>query len=122
MTALMGDWQSLWPNVVFLPRSSKGRHWVPAYNCNGMDCVWMHFFFGETPSRIVLSVSSEHVDRIFEVAQEFEVVAADIGEVGGSEYILDVQGDGNEPGCHIQVPIGTLHEQWSQSLEQKLQE
>ena len=78
--------------------------------------------FGETPSRIVLSVSSEHVDRIFEVAQEFEVVAADIGEVGGSEYILDVQGDGNEPGCHIQVPIGTLHEQWSQSLEQKLQE
>ncbi|MEE8613002.1 MAG: phosphoribosylformylglycinamidine synthase subunit PurL, partial [Nitrospirales bacterium] len=63
--------------------------------------------FGETPSRVVLSVAPDRVDRVLEVAHEFDVPAAAIGEVGGEELRIHVLGE-TSGDCQVEVDLKTL--------------
>jgi phosphoribosylformylglycinamidine synthase len=67
--------------------------------------------FGESQSRVVLSVKAEHVDR---------VSATRIGTVGGSRLVIDVEGDKLGPGCRVDADLASLIERWGNSLEQAL--
>ena len=71
--------------------------------------------FGESPSRIILSVSSGQAEHVLAIAREHEVPARDIGTVGGDRLNVHV----NEVPT-IDMPVATLFEQWSGSLESKL--
>ncbi len=86
--------------------------------------------FGESPSRVVLSVSPDHAGRVLAIAGACGVPAGDIGSVGGEDLVIRVQGrvDGQSGGAGetggareaIHVPVATLYEQWSRSLERRL--
>ena len=71
--------------------------------------------FGESPSRIVLSVAPGHAERVMSIASEHKVFARDIGTVGKDRLIIHV----NEQPT-IDMPVTELFEQWSRSLESKL--
>ena len=71
--------------------------------------------FGESPSRIILSVSPAQAEHVLAIAREHEVPARDIGTVGDDRLIVHVH---ERPA--IDVPVTVLFEQWSRSLESKL--
>ena len=77
--------------------------------------------FGETPSRVVLSVSPDRVDRVLEVAHGFDVPAAAIGEVGGEELRIHVLGE-TSGSCQVEVDLNTLSDCWYHSLERLVQD
>ncbi len=99
----------------FLPQDAQGKSLgatIPLHT-NGlrMDAL----LFGESPSRIVLSVSPVHVEHVFAIAREHEVPSQDIGTVGGERLTIYVDGQPT-----IDLPTTALLEQWSRSLERKL--
>jgi len=105
----------------FSPAVEEGRALGARIHLEGRGLRLDALLFGESPSRIVLSALPRHVERIKQLAQDFGVPFVEIGGVEDSDFILDVVREGNQPGCHIQVPVRTLYAQWSQSLEKKLQ-
>jgi phosphoribosylformylglycinamidine synthase len=71
--------------------------------------------FGESPSRIVISLKPEHVSEIMNIAQQADVACAVIGESGGDE--LTVACDGQPL---IKVAVATLEEAWRGALSSHL--
>ncbi|MFN7949027.1 MAG: phosphoribosylformylglycinamidine synthase subunit PurL [Blastocatellia bacterium] len=71
--------------------------------------------FGESPSRIVLTVKPENVGRVQELAQQAGAACAVIGEVGGN--VLSVTMDGQPL---IEQPVGALESAWRDSLSTHL--
>lgn len=76
--------------------------------------------FGESPSRVILSVLPEHAEQVLDLARESSVPAVDIGAVGGEELIFDVESSSLTTKCRAQVPVLELFENWNTSLERKL--
>ncbi len=76
--------------------------------------------FGESQSRVVLSVSPEHREMVLRVASESNVPAEVIGTVGGDRLVIEVAGDRGMPGCKIDVPVEALYDRWANSLERAL--
>ena len=76
--------------------------------------------FGESPSRVVLSVLPEYADRVVGLAKERDVPAAIIGEVGGEHLVIEVAGHSSTSGCQINAAVSQLFERWNTSLERKL--
>jgi phosphoribosylformylglycinamidine synthase len=76
--------------------------------------------FGESQSRMVLSVSPEHRDMVLRVASESNVPAEVIGTVGGDRLVIEVAGHQGMPGCKIDVPVEMLYDRWANSLERAL--
>ena len=78
--------------------------------------------FGESQSRIVLSVKPEHADTVLKAAQAAGVPAAKIGTVGGKRLAIEVEAGKQGPGCRIDVELGTIQDRWANSLERSLSE
>ncbi|MDT7041156.1 phosphoribosylformylglycinamidine synthase subunit PurL [Candidatus Nitronereus thalassa] len=76
--------------------------------------------FGESPSRVVLSISPEHSKQVLSFCQEREVPAMDVGEVGGVDLDIAVTGGRSTPGCSLHLPVTDLFDLWNSSLEHKL--
>lgn len=77
--------------------------------------------FGESQSRVVLSVRPAHVDRVLQMAETFGVPAMKIGTVGGNRFVLEVEGDGRTAGCTIDSDLDTLYDRWAHALERLLE-
>jgi len=77
--------------------------------------------FGESQSRIVLSVRPTHKDQVLQMAQAFSVPAMTIGTVGGDRFVIEVEGDGHTAGCRIDTDIETLNACWANALERMLE-
>ena len=77
--------------------------------------------FGESQSRVVLSVRPEQVDRVLQQAWDAGVPAAKIGTVGGDRLVIDVEGDKVVSGCRVDVDLKTLADRWGNGLERALQ-
>lgn len=77
--------------------------------------------FGESQSRVVLSVKAEHVDRLLQGAWDARVPAAKIGTVGGDRLVIQVEGDKFVSGCRVDVDLTTLADEWGNSLERALE-
>jgi len=68
--------------------------------------------FGESQSRIVVSVKQKNVGRLKEMADHDGVPMQVIGEVGGSRLAIQPL---------IQLPVEELKEIWAGSLAKRLQ-
>ncbi len=55
--------------------------------------------FGESQSRVILSVSPGHVDQVLAIARALDVPAETIGRVGGDRLVIEVEGDQRVAGC-----------------------
>jgi phosphoribosylformylglycinamidine synthase subunit PurL len=78
--------------------------------------------FGESPSRVVLSVTPEHAKQVLDFCKDREVPAADVGEVVGKDLVISVASGRSTPGCEIQMLVSDLFNSWNNSLERKLHE
>jgi phosphoribosylformylglycinamidine synthase len=76
--------------------------------------------FGESQSRIVLSVKREETDRVLDAAQRAGVHAARIGIVGGERLVIRVDGNGRSPGAAIDLDLQTVHERWAMAIPRAL--
>jgi phosphoribosylformylglycinamidine synthase len=78
--------------------------------------------FGESQSRVILSVKPDMVDRVLNRAWDSGIPAKKIGMVGGDRLVIDVEeGRWNEE-CRIDLPINQLHDRWAFSIERALGE
>ena len=73
--------------------------------------------FGETPSRIVLSVSPNAAPNVLSLAKEYGVAASEIGYVGGDSLRIRVD---KAPETQIDFSISDLFEKWNNKLEYEL--
>jgi phosphoribosylformylglycinamidine synthase len=71
--------------------------------------------FGESPSRIIVSLKPEHVSEVKNLAQREGVACAVIGEAGGNE--LSVACDGKPL---IEATVSSLEEAWRDALSSHL--
>ena len=71
--------------------------------------------FAESPSRIILSVKPENVDRVQEIAVETGAVSVAIGEVGGNELVITCADE-----TLVNDSVATLENNWSNALPQAL--
>src|SRR5262249_4760508 len=71
--------------------------------------------FGESPSRIIVSLKPEHVSEVKNIAQRAGVSCAVIGEAGGNE--LSVSYDGKPL---IEATVSSLEEAWRDALSSHL--
>ncbi|HKW85445.1 MAG TPA: phosphoribosylformylglycinamidine synthase subunit PurL, partial [Nitrospiraceae bacterium] len=76
--------------------------------------------FGESQSRVVLSVSPAHTDAVLRIAREMGVPAESIGTVGDERLVVEVAPDRVGPGCRIDADLDTLFDRWGRSLERSL--
>jgi len=72
-------------------------------------------FFGESPSRIIISLKPEHVAEVKNIAGQAGVDCAVIGETGGAE--LSVACDGESL---IEITVASLEEIWRNALPSHL--
>ena len=77
--------------------------------------------FGESQSRVVLSVKADVVEHVLNRAWDAGIPATRIGTVGGDRLVIDVQGDERSTGCIVDVKIGTLRDHWSKAIEKALE-
>jgi len=77
--------------------------------------------FGESQSRVVLSVSRDQTDAVLRMAREAGVVAYAIGTVGGERLVVEVEADRWGPSCRIDAEMATLADRWANGLERSLQ-
>ena len=99
----------------FSPQAAQGNPLGATIQLDSNGLRTDALLFGESPSRIILSASPAHVERVMAIAREHEVPAMDIGTAGDDRLIIRV----NEQPM-IDMPVITLFEQWSRSLESKL--
>src|SRR5437899_7673667 len=76
--------------------------------------------FGESQSRVVLSVTPAHSETVLRIAGEMGVPAEVMGTVGGFRLVIEVAADRWGPGCRIDTDLDTLHDRWAYSLERAL--
>jgi phosphoribosylformylglycinamidine synthase subunit PurL len=76
--------------------------------------------FGESQSRVVLSVKPEMVDRVLNRAGEFGIPAVKVGTVGGDRFVIDVNKGQRNEGCRIDLTVDQLYDRWAFSIERTL--
>jgi phosphoribosylformylglycinamidine synthase subunit PurL len=76
--------------------------------------------FGETQSRIVLSIRGDVLESLLTRAAEAGIPAARIGTVGGDRLVIDVERGNQSDGCRIDLPIENVRERWGQAIEERL--
>ncbi len=75
--------------------------------------------FGESQSRVVVSVTPEHRDAALRIAEECGVPATPIGTVGGERLVVELATDAPD-GCRIDAAIDALYETWAYALERQV--
>jgi phosphoribosylformylglycinamidine synthase len=78
--------------------------------------------FGESQSRVVLSVKLEMADQVLNRAWDSGIPAMKIGTVGGDRFVIDVEKGQWSEGCRIDLLVDQLHDRWAFSIERTLNE
>ena len=76
--------------------------------------------FGESQSRVVLSVKPEMTDQVLNRAWDSGIPAVKIGTVGGDRFVIDVEKGQWSEGCRIDLPVDQLYDRWAFSIEHTL--
>ena len=76
--------------------------------------------FGESQSRVVLSVKPEMADQVLNRAWDSGIPAMKIGTVGGDRFVIDVEQGQWSKGCRIDLPVDQLYDRWAFSIERTL--
>jgi phosphoribosylformylglycinamidine synthase len=77
--------------------------------------------FGESQSRVILSVKAEVAGQVLNRAWDAGIPAARIGTVGGDRLVIDVPGDDRTTGCTINLEVRTLQDRWANAIEKALE-
>ena len=77
--------------------------------------------FGESPSRVVLTVAAQDVEQALNHAREFSISGVSIGQVGGEQLTVAVLSDSGSEISSISLSVEMLSEVWGKSLERALQ-
>jgi len=78
--------------------------------------------FGESQSRVVLSVKPEMADQVLNRAWDSGIPAMKVGTVGGDRFVIEVEKGQWSEGCRIDLPVDQLHDRWVFSIERTLNE
>ena len=79
--------------------------------------------FGESPSRIVISVNEAHLPQVRQCIQDWgaNVPMSLLGHVTDTEHLdVTVQGEKNQPVCQMSWPLANLIDRWHNSLTEQL--
>jgi phosphoribosylformylglycinamidine synthase len=76
----------------------------------------MATLFGESASRIVISVASDQLDTVMTAAEEAGLTAREIGRVGGDSIRLSVNGV-----VAIESAVSVAEQAWATAIEKKMQ-
>ena len=76
--------------------------------------------FGESQSRVVLSVKPDMADQVLNRAWDSGIPAMKIGTVGGDRFVIDVDKGQWSEGCRIDLPVDHIHDRWAFSIERTL--
>jgi len=76
--------------------------------------------FGESPSRVLVSIKSKHVDQMLETVQHLGVPITSLGEVTQENMDVTVQGPHNQPVCQVKMSLSDMADQWHHSLARQL--
>ena len=76
--------------------------------------------FGESQSRVVLSVKPEQAEQVLNLAWDAGVHAARIGTVGGDRVVIQVNGDQRAVGCTVDLDLTTLYDHWALAIPRAL--
>jgi len=76
--------------------------------------------FGESQSRIILSVRPNTVEALLSRATEAGIPAVHVGTVGGGRFVIEVEQRGMSNGCRIDLPVAQVSDRWARALEQQL--
>ncbi|HSQ92528.1 MAG TPA: AIR synthase-related protein, partial [Nitrospiraceae bacterium] len=98
------------------PDSRRGAMVRLALDVSRRDAL----LFGESQSRVVLSVKPEIADQVLNRAWDSGIPAMKIGIVGGDRFVIDVEKGQWSEGCRIDLPVDQLHGQWAFSIERTL--
>lgn len=76
--------------------------------------------FGESPSRVVVSVKPEHVKQVMELVQGAGVPSTELGQVTQGNMDITVRGADDQPVCQISLAPSEMADQWHHALERQL--
>jgi phosphoribosylformylglycinamidine synthase II len=76
--------------------------------------------FGESQSRVVLSVKPGDRDEVLKRAAALSVPAEAIGAVGGDRLTIELAGEGGKGPYRIDAAVAQLYDTWAHSLEKSL--
>jgi len=76
--------------------------------------------FGESPSRVLISIKSEHVNQVMETVQHSGVPIAALGQVTQRNMDVTVRGPHDQPVCQFSLSLTDLADQWYNSLAHQL--
>jgi phosphoribosylformylglycinamidine synthase len=76
--------------------------------------------FGESQSRVILSVKPDMAESILNRAWDAGIPAGNIGTVGGDRLVIDVEKGQWSDGCRIDLPIDQVHDRWADAIERIL--
>jgi phosphoribosylformylglycinamidine synthase len=76
--------------------------------------------FGESPSRILISVKPEHVEQVMEAVQRSGVPVAALGEVTQEKMDVTVLNSNNQPVCQVSLSLSDMADRWNHSLARQL--
>ncbi|MBD0305305.1 MAG: phosphoribosylformylglycinamidine synthase subunit PurL, partial [Nitrospiraceae bacterium] len=76
--------------------------------------------FGESQSRVILSVDPGHADKVLAIAQVQGVPVETIGTVERERFVIELEDDDRIAGCRIDTDLKTLQDCWMNSLERAL--
>jgi phosphoribosylformylglycinamidine synthase len=77
--------------------------------------------FGESPSRVVVTVEAQHVESVLQQVRECSVPSVSIGQVGGDQLTVDVLSDSGSETSSLSLSVDMLFDVWGNSLERALQ-
>ncbi len=76
--------------------------------------------FGESQSRVILSVKPDLAESLLERAWDAGIPAGRIGTVGGDRLVIDVEKGQWSDGCRIDLPIDQVSDRWANAIERIL--
>ena len=76
--------------------------------------------FGESPSRVLISIKPEHVNQVLERVQLSGVPVISLGEVTQGKMDVIVQGPHEQPVCQLRMSLSDMADQWHHSLARHL--
>lgn len=77
--------------------------------------------FGESQSRVVLSVQPRHREAVLQLAAQHGVPAEVIGTVGGQKLVIDVVTERGDSPCKIDLDVNVLQDKWANAIEKALE-
>ena len=78
--------------------------------------------FGESQSRIILSIRPNAVESVLSRASEAGIPAAHIGTVGGDRLVIDAERGSHSEACRIDLAIEKVRDRWTHAIEERLRQ